>query len=57
MIRLSHLNKLIFSIIFIYGLVFNFGLSIAAVDIWEKKENKENSKNEGSEEKKSDKED
>ena len=52
MIRLLHLNKLILSIILVYGLVFNFGLSIAAVDIWEKKENKENSKSEASEEKK-----
>ena len=39
MIRLLHLNKLILSTIFIYILFFNFTLSIAAVDIWEKKEN------------------
>ena len=51
MIRLSHLNKLILSTIFIYGLVFNFAVSTAAVDIWEKKESNENSKSETDEEK------
>ena len=44
MISLSHLNKLIHFIFFIYILIFNFSLTIAAVDIWEKKEenNKQN---------------
>ena len=46
MINSSHLNKLIYFTCFIYLLFFNFTKSVAAVDIWEKKnkENKENSK-------------
>ena len=38
MIRLSHSNKLIYYLLLIYILIFNQSLSIAAVDIWEKKE-------------------
>ena len=38
MIRLSHSNKLIYYLLLIYILIFNSSLSIAAVDIWEKKE-------------------
>ena len=44
MISLSHLNKSIYFTFFIYILIFNFTLGIAAVDIWEKKEN-ENKQN------------
>ena len=44
MINSSHLNKLLHFIFFIYILIFNFTLSVAAVDIWEKKE-KENEQN------------
>ena len=39
MISLSHLNKLILFTFFINILIFNFTISFAAVDIWEKKEN------------------
>jgi len=39
MISLSHLNKLILLTFFINILIFNFTISFAAVDIWEKKEN------------------
>ena len=38
MINLSHLNKFIHFIFLVYFLIFNFSSSIAAVDIWEKKE-------------------
>ena len=38
MINSSHLSKLLHSAFFIYILIFYFTLSIAAVDIWEKKE-------------------
>ena len=44
MINSSHLNKLLHFTFFIYILIFNFTLSIAAVDIWEKKK-KENEQN------------
>ena len=40
MINLSHLNKFIHFIFLVYILIFNFSYSIAAVDIWEKKEKK-----------------
>jgi len=39
MINLSHLNKLILFTFFINILIFNFTISFAAVDIWEKKKN------------------
>ena len=38
MISLSHLNKLIYFTFFVNILIFNFTISFAAVDIWEKKE-------------------
>ena len=38
MINSSHLSKLLHSVFFIYILIFYFTLSIAAVDIWKKKE-------------------
>ena len=38
MISLSNLNKLIYFTFFINILIFNFTISFAAVDIWEKKE-------------------
>ena len=38
MISLPHLNKLIYSTVLICLLVFKFTAGIAAVDIWEKKE-------------------
>jgi len=41
MINLSHLNKLTLFTFFINILIFNFTISFAAVDIWEKKENDE----------------
>ena len=46
MINSSHLNKLIYFILFLYLLFFNFSIGSAAVDIWEKKEktNQENKK-------------
>ncbi len=37
---LKHLNKLISYIFFIYIIIFKFTICVAAVDIWEKKENK-----------------
>ena len=40
MINLSHLNKLILFTFFINILIFNFTISFAAVDIWEKKKKK-----------------
>ena len=40
MISLSHLNKFIHFIFFFYVLIFNLNFSIAAVDIWEKKDKK-----------------
>ena len=45
MINLSHLNKFIHFIFLVYFLIFNFSSSIAAVDIWEKKEKKIEQKN------------
>ena len=39
MIRSSPLNKFIHFIFFIYILIFNFTIAVAAVDIWKKKEN------------------
>ena len=44
MISLSHLNKLILFTFFINILIFNFTISFAAVDIWEKKENDQSNK-------------
>jgi len=41
MIRLLHLNKLIYFIFLIYSLIFYSNLSFAAEDIWKKKENKD----------------
>ena len=41
MIRSLHLNKLIYFIFLICSLIFHSNLSIAAVDIWEKKEKKD----------------
>ena len=38
MISSSHLSKLLHSAFFIYILIFYFTLSVASVDIWEKKE-------------------
>ena len=40
MISSSHLNKLTYFIFFIYLLIFNSNLCIAAEDIWEKKDKK-----------------
>ena len=37
MISLSHSNKFIYFIFFIYILLFNYGIGNSAVDIWEKK--------------------
>ena len=45
MINLSYLNKFIHFIFLVYFLIFNFSSSIAAVDIWEKKEKKIEQKN------------
>ena len=44
MINLSHLNKLILFTFFINKLIFNFTISFAAVDIWDKKKNDQSSK-------------
>ena len=44
MISLSHLNKLTLFTFFINILIFNFTISFAAVDIWEKKENDQSNK-------------
>ena len=40
MISSSHLNKLTYFIFFIYLLIFNSNLCIAAEDIWKKKDKK-----------------
>ena len=45
MISLSHLNKLILFTFFINILIFNFTISFAAVDIWEKKKKKNDQSN------------
>jgi hypothetical protein len=45
MINLSHLNKLILFTFFINILIFNFTISFAAVDIWEKKKKKNDQSN------------
>ena len=39
MISLLHLNKLLYLALFIYSIFFTQNMSIAAVDIWKKKEN------------------
>ena len=44
MISLSHLNKLIYFTFFVNILIFNFTISFAAVDIWDKKKNDQSSK-------------
>ena len=45
MISSSHLNKLIYFTFFINILIFNFTISFAAVDIWEKKKKKNDQNN------------
>ena len=50
MINLSYLNKFIHFIFLVYILIFNFTLSIAAVDIWEKKDKKNEQKNQTADE-------
>ena len=45
MISSSHLNKLFYIILF-YSLLFNFNISFAAVDIWEKDNKKKQESNE-----------
>jgi len=45
MISLSNLNKLILFTFFINILIFNFTISFAAVDIWEKKKKKNDQSN------------
>ena len=45
MISLSNLNKLIYFTFFINILIFNFTISFAAVDIWEKKKKKNDQSN------------
>ena len=45
MISSSPLNKLLHFTFFIFIVVFNFTISIAAVDIWEKKEKKDQQNN------------
>ncbi len=52
MISLSHLNKIIFFTFCINILIFNFSISIAAVDIWEKKEKSSNQSNQANQEQK-----
>ena len=47
---LIHLNKLISYIFFIYVIIFKFTICVAAVDIWEKKENKAETLNQDNEE-------
>ena len=45
MINLSHLNKLLYSTLFFITLILNATITVAAVDIWEKKENKNEQEN------------
>jgi len=51
MISSSHLNKFIYLVIFTFALIFYNDASVAAVDIWEKKENKNEQTNENESEK------
>ena len=45
MINLSHLNKLLYFTLFFITLILNTTITVAAVDIWEKKENKNEQEN------------
>ena len=51
MINLSHLNKLLIITIFFTALIFKSDAVLAAVDIWEKKENKNKQNNQINDEK------
>ena len=51
MIKLLHLNKLLIITIFFTALIFKYDAVLAAVDIWEKKENKNKQNNQINDEK------